>query len=96
MIWCALRDLVTGDTVGLSYPVNKLPYLGIWVNEGGYKDQYNIAPEPGTGALDRLDIAKQWNRVSVLKAKSEYSWYLNITLDTVSKVSFIDQDGHIK
>jgi hypothetical protein len=94
--WCALRDSVTGDTIGLSYPVDKLPYFGIWVNEGGYKNQYNVAPEPSTGALDRLDIAKQWNKVCVLKAKSEYTWYLNLTFDTVQQINQIDADGYIR
>jgi hypothetical protein len=94
--WCALKDSSTGDTVGMSYPVDKLPYLGIWVNEGGYKDQYNVALEPCTGALDRLDIAKQWKKVSTLKAKSEFSWYLNMTFDRGRKVNLVDSDGFIR
>jgi len=60
--WCSLHDSKTGDIITLSYPFDKVPYLGIWINEGGYLGQYNIALEPCTGAFDRIDIANQWNR----------------------------------
>ena len=93
--WCALRSKPTGDTIGLSYPVEKLPYFGIWVNEGGYNNQYNAAPEPCTGMMDRLDIARQFNKVCVLKAKSEYTWFLNLTFDTIEKVTRISTEGQI-
>jgi galactose mutarotase-like enzyme len=95
--WCALQDTVTGDTIGLSYPVDKVPYLGFWINEGGWADQYNAALEPCSGALDRLDTAVQWNQSAVVKAKSEYNWYLNLTFDTVnSEIHYIDEKGNIK
>lgn len=94
--WCALHDTKTGDVVALSYPVDKVPYLGMWVNEGGYWGQYNVAPEPCTGALDRVDTAKQWDQVGTIKAKSEYDWFLNITFDSAAEINFVDEYGVIK
>lgn len=92
--WCALHNKGTGSCVGLSYPIDKVPYLGIW--EGIMNGRFVTALEPCTGDLDSLDTAVQWNRVSVIKAKSHIEWYLNITFDTVERIHFIDQDGFIK
>lgn len=92
--WCALQNTLSGETIGLSYPANKLPYLGVW--EGIINDQYITALEPVTGALDRLDVAKLAGKASVIKAKASYEWFLNLTIETVSEINGIDQDGHIK
>jgi hypothetical protein len=92
--WCALHNSLTGNTIGLSYPIDKVPYLGIW--EGIVNGQYITALEPCTGDLDYLDTAIQWNRVSVIKAKSVYKWYLNLTFDTVTGVNHIDENGLIR
>jgi len=92
--WCALHNTSSGETIGLSYPTDKLPYLGVW--EGIINDKYITALEPVTGALDRLDVSKLAGKVSVIKAKSEYEWFLNLTFETVDKINDIDQDGYIK
>lgn len=91
--WCALHHTVTGDTVGLSYPVDRVPYLGIW--EGTINGSHVTALEPCTGDLDFLDTAIQWNRVCTVKACSEYGWYLNLTFDTANKINYIDNNGLI-
>lgn len=94
--WCALYDSKNGDVIGLSFPVNKVPYLGFWINEGGYGGQYNAALEPCIGALDRIDTAKQWNQVGIIEAKSEVDWFLNIVFGTADIVNYIDEEGNIK
>ena len=91
--WCALNNMLSGDAIGLSYPSEKLPYLGVW--EGIINDRYVAALEPVTGALDRLDIAKLAGRTSVIKAKSQYEWFLNLTFEKVSEINGIDRDGYI-
>ena len=92
--WCALHDISTGETIGLSYPNDKLPYLGVW--EGIINDKYVTALEPVTGALDRLDVSKLAGKAGVIKARSEYEWFLNLTFQTVNKINAIDQDGRFK
>lgn len=94
--WCALHDSKNGDVIGLSYPVAKVPYLGLWINEGGYASQYNAALEPCTGALDRIDTAKQWNQIGIIKAKEEVHWFLNLVFGNTDFVSYIDEEGSIK
>jgi hypothetical protein len=93
--WFALR-YTDNTVVALSFPVQEVPYMGIWVNEGGAHGQYNIAPEPCTGILDRIDIAKINNKVSTVEAKSEYKWHLNISIDEKKLVKYVDENGNIK
>lgn len=93
--WSALRDIKTNESIVLSYPASKVPYLGIWVNEGGYANQYNVALEPCTGTLDRLDTAIQWNQVSSVKAYCTEEWFLNITFDKVEYITGVDLQGNI-
>jgi len=78
--WCVIRDETSTLSIGMSFPSAKVPYLGMWLNEGGYCGQYNIAPEPATAAMDRIDFAKMWGMGSVLAPKSRYEWHLAITL----------------
>jgi hypothetical protein len=92
--WCALQNIVSGETIGLSYPIDKLPYLGVW--EGIIDNQYVTALEPVTGALDRLDVSRLAGKVGVIKARSKYEWLLNITIDRVDEIKDIDQEGYVK
>jgi galactose mutarotase-like enzyme len=78
--WCMLRDDARKLTVGMAFPRAQVPYLGMWLNEGGYGDQYNIAPEPATGAMDRIDFSKMWNMGSVLGPGARLEWHLVIAL----------------
>jgi galactose mutarotase-like enzyme len=92
--WCALHNISTGEAIGLSYPNDKLPYLGVW--EGIINDKYITALEPVTGALDRLDVAGLAGKAGVIKARSKYEWFLNLTFQTVNEINAIDQDGCFK
>ena len=92
--WCALHNVSSGETIGLSYPNDKLPYLGVW--EGIINDKYIAALEPVTGALDRLDVAKLAGKTGVIKARSKYEWFLNLTFQTAKEINDINQDGYIK
>jgi len=91
--WCALHNSLSGETIGLSYPTERLPYLGVW--EGIINDTYVTALEPVTGALDRLDVAKLAGKAGVIKARSEYEWFLNLTFETVNEINTINPDGYI-
>ena len=80
-------------TIGMSYPKDKVPYLGMWLNEGGYEGQYNIAPEPATGGMDRVDFSMMWGMNSVLEARGNYCWHLNISLKEGEKARGITENG---
>jgi hypothetical protein len=91
--WCMLRDDERELTIGLAFPRETVPYLGMWLNEGGYADQYNIAPEPATAAMDRIDFSRMWGRGSTLPPKSSVEWRLVIALETGSEPRGMNEAG---
>lgn len=64
----------------LSYPVDKIPYLGFYVTEGGggVAADYNCALEPSTGFYDTLERAHENQKVSILPAHGQITWFLEI------------------
>lgn len=78
--WCALTYPTRNFSLRLSFPVERVPYLGILPNEGGWQDLYNIFLEPCTASFDRPDAARYRGEGSHLPAKATLDWYLNFTL----------------
>jgi len=76
--WCALLNKRNKLEIRVAFTKEQVPYLGIWVNEGAYHEQYNVALEPCTGAFDKVDIAAQWDAVSTISAMGTYKWNLSI------------------
>ena len=88
--WSSLYDKKNGDMITLLYPIKKVPYLGVWVNKGGFMDQYNVALEPCTGAFDGVNISNKLNRVSTVKANGNYDWFLDIKIDNQQKIIILN------
>jgi len=78
--WCSLHDPNRSLNIDMSWPGNEVPYLGVWVNEGAWAGQYNIAPEPATGAMDRVDFSKMWGMGSQLGSGKVKQWRLSISV----------------
>lgn len=76
--WCLLKSPEWNLTIALAYPEDPVSFLGMWVNEGGFAGQYNIAPEPATAGMDRVDFSKMWGMNSTLPGGESVSWYLDI------------------
>lgn len=74
----ALEREKTGSSVKLTFPSDAVPYLGVWINQGGLLGQNNIALEPATGALDDLYVSNMWEQCSRITAGREYRFYLEI------------------
>lgn len=67
----------------LSFDETKLPYLGVWLNEGGFKGEYNCALEPSDGFYDSAEIAFEQGCLPVLAAGESRRWDLGIELSVV-------------
>jgi hypothetical protein len=76
-----IHDPETRETTAMCWPVDQLPYLGMWVNEGAWEGQFNVAPEPCTAPFDRWDVARQWGRLPVVPALGSLVWELRLTVD---------------
>ncbi|MBR3631678.1 MAG: DUF5107 domain-containing protein [Elusimicrobiaceae bacterium] len=78
--WCGIEHTDTHERLIYSYPADKIPYLGVWKTQGGYRGDYNIALEPCTGIYDDLYVAHKMGRVAVLAPKATQKWTLKMTL----------------
>ena len=93
--WCALHNTESKMAIALSFDPAKVPYLGMWVNEGGFCNQYNVAPEPCTGAYDQIDVATQWGAVASLEGRQTYCWPLRISVKHMAAVNAVTETGDI-
>jgi galactose mutarotase-like enzyme len=78
--WCRLHDPHQELNIDMAWPKEQVPYLGVWVNEGAWAGHYNIAPEPATAAMDRVDFSKMWGMGSRLDGGGKMKWWLSITV----------------
>jgi hypothetical protein len=80
--YCALHDPTAGDFVGFKFSPRELPYVGVWINQGGWPlDETPVlhaALEPCTGCPDRLDIAIQRGEADAIPALGERQWTLRL------------------
>lgn len=84
--FCGYKYKSDNTKLMLRFPKDKVPYLGIWVNNGSFKGMHNIALEICTGAFDRPDIARERNQFSVIKGGQDYEWFMEI--DVIKKATF--------
>lgn len=64
----------------IKYDANKLPYLGFWVTEGGFRGDYNCALEPSNGYYDSIDTAKKNNALPILEPNQKMQFSLELEL----------------
>ncbi len=91
--WCMLHDPRSTLTIGMAWPKEKVPYLGMWLNEGAWENQFNIAPEPATGAMDRIDMSKMWGMASTLAPHETREWHLAVSLASGRRPAGVRPDG---
>ncbi len=72
--WCQVVQEDISRTLTYRYPPEKVPYLGIWKTEGGYRGEHNFALEPCTGVYDDVYVANKMDKVSKIPAKGSYTW----------------------
>ena len=81
--FCGFEDPDTGDFLKMDFPVDKVPFVGIWINEGGFfegKGSFNAALEPCTGCPDKLETAIQRGEHALIKGGAKNFWSLDITV----------------
>ena len=79
--WCGIEHTDTGEKLIYTYDADKVPYLGVWKKQGGYRGDYNLALEPCTGVYDDLYVASKIRRVAVVGPKSTYEWTFKMTVE---------------
>jgi len=94
--WCAAVT-PKRELIGFCFPTDRLPYLLIWQNLGGYKGYFHTALEPCTGYPDNLAHAvKKTRAFAQLDPRASVSWTEIIVLaDNISSIKRITPEGDI-
>lgn len=77
---CALDYTKTGFNVMLEWDAERLPYLGFWITEGGFRGDYNCAPEPSSGYYDSISKAIDNRKLWMLEPGEEKKFKIRITI----------------
>jgi hypothetical protein len=92
--WCALHAQ-SGDFIGFRFSPEKLPYLGICINHGGWPFEgqkgFWVALEPCTGYPDPLDQVVALQKHAVLKGYSSVEWSLTMVLGQAHSAEAVRQ-----
>lgn len=93
--WAALHDSRRGDLLAFLFDPSVLPYVGVWINRGGWGGYQHVAIEPTNGRPDGLDVAAgQWNSAQKLCAGQCRTWELSILCTTrKGRMNDIQPDG---
>ncbi len=81
--WCGIEHTDTHEKLIYTYDAEKVPYLGIWKTQGGYRGDYNIALEPCTGIYDDLYVANKIRRAAVIGPQSGYEWDFKMKVESI-------------
>lgn len=71
---------VSGRTLFFRFDEAKLPYLGVWINNGAFQGIYNLAPEPCTAPFDAPDKAAQKGYSAQISAHSTFQFRITISM----------------
>ena len=67
-----------GSQLCFTVEPEKLPYLGLWLNNGEFQDIYSITPEPCTSPFDAVDRAGERGYTSVIPAGCDFAFEIEI------------------
>jgi galactose mutarotase-like enzyme len=68
------------EFIGFLFPAKKFPFLGVWVNEGGWHGLHHVALEPSTSQVDRLDVAEGLKTSGVIPGGQAVEWDISIIM----------------
>ncbi|QUH29256.1 DUF5107 domain-containing protein [Vallitalea guaymasensis] len=66
------------------YDATKLPYLGFWVTEGGFRGDYNCALEPSNGFYDSMKSVYENNKFMKLEPNTDFEFSIELSLTSVT------------
>jgi len=78
--YCGIKNN-DGSILGIGFPVDKVPYLGILLNEGAWEGIHNIFIEPCSATFDRIDMSRLRGESSKIGSNTEYRWHLDFIID---------------
>ncbi|KRF44169.1 DUF5107 domain-containing protein [Paenibacillus sp. Soil787] len=78
--WSGLYEELSRNYLIMSVPPDKVPYIGVWIDEGLYNDRVTCALEPSIGYYDSLETAMGNQTAQIIPARNSFEWYLELTI----------------
>lgn len=69
-----------GRELSVTFDAEKIPYLGVWINNGEFQGIYNIAPEACTLPFDAPDKAASRGYTASIPAKSTLTFTVHLSI----------------
>ncbi len=76
--WAGLIRLASGAWLRMQWDDQRVPYLGVWVDEGVFNPEAVAALEPMTGYFDNLVTAWDKRLVALLEPGATHRWALTV------------------
>ncbi len=76
--WAGLIRQPSRDWLRMQWDAHRVPYLGVWVDEGALNPESVAAPEPMTGFYDSLMVAYSKQRVALIEPGDTHRWTLTV------------------
>lgn len=73
-----------GIATTISFPTEQVPYLGLWITEGGWNGQKAIGVEPANAAMDSPSKARKFGMEHILLPHAEQSWSLELSVASLN------------
>lgn len=78
--WAQIVHPRSRESFTFRFPRDRVPYIGVWMNQCGLMNQYNLALEPATGALDDLYASGFWEESGVVRPHGTQEFRLEIEI----------------
>jgi hypothetical protein len=80
--WCGLYDPASSQAIALTFNPDELPYIGVFINQGGYPGDgsagYNVGLEPCSAWPDSLDVAFERGAVATVQPGAQNVWTIEL------------------
>ena len=88
--WCGLEDRERGRAIALTFDRGRLPYVGVWINQGGWPvngpGAFNVALEPTCGFPDLLDVAVERGHAATVGPGEAREWDVELVFGSAGSV----------
>jgi hypothetical protein len=99
--WCAVHDPADGFYAAMIFPVERVPYVGLSINQGGWPldrpAHFNLGLEPCNGYPDCLDVAIASGEFAVAAPGDRLEWHLELHVgccsDLPSELQRLREEG---
>ncbi|MDG0812364.1 aldose epimerase family protein [Cohnella rhizosphaerae] len=78
--WCGLSCGRSGNWLRMVFDPQRIPYVGVWIDEGLFNVQNAVALEPSIGFYDCLDRARANGTAQTIAPGQACEWSLSVRL----------------